>query len=133
MRLYSDASHDEDGVIGIAYIVRDEVDDVDVVGTQYIYGDYTSMEAEYNAMMSGIHAASWYGSDSLIVQTDCKPLVTKMDYPDNTSEKWYEYREECHRILNTFDFWQMYHVPRSQNEEADSLAREALRFGRENK
>jgi len=130
MRLYSDASHDED-VIGIAYIIDDDIEDIHIEGKQFIHGDYTSMEAEYNAMMSGIHAASWYTDDSLIVATDCKPLVDKIHYPDANSEKWFDYRKDCHKILNTFEHWKMNYVPREHNEEADRLAKEALYFGRE--
>lgn len=131
MRLHSDASHDDD-VIGIAYIIDDEIEDVHVEGKQYVYGDYTSMEAEYEAMMFGIHAASWYGGDTLVVQTDCQPLVDKMYYPDATSDKWFQMRKECHKLLNTFDVWEMNHVPRERNDAADRLAKEALWFGREN-
>lgn len=131
MRLYSDASHDED-VIGIAYIIRDDCDDIEVMGKQSVHGEFTSMEAEYNAMMSGIHAASWYGGDNLLVLTDCEPLVDKMYYPDANSQKWYDMRHECHTILNTFDDWTMTHVNRHENGEADRLAKEALWSGRRN-
>lgn len=130
MRVYSDASHDED-VVGIGYIIEDDVDEIYADGKQYIQGDFTSMEAEYFAMMTGIHAASWqYGGD-LLVLTDCEPLVDKMYFPDATDQKWYDYRRDCHEILNTFDSWEMNHVPRNHNDEADRLAREALYFGRE--
>jgi ribonuclease HI len=132
MRLHSDASHDED-VIGIAYVIEDEYEDIYAEGKQYLHGKFTSMEAEYTAMMSGIHAASWRGNDTLVVCTDCEPLVDKMYFPDATNQKWFEYRQECHRILNTFDNWEMSNVPRSQNERADELAKQALYFGREDK
>lgn len=130
MRLHTDASHDED-VIGIAYIIEDDIEDIHVEGKQYIEGDYTSMEAEYHALMFGIHAASWYGGDTLVVCTDCQPLVDKMYYPDANSQKWYDMRSECHALLNTFDCWEMNHIPRSHNERADRLAKEALWFGRQ--
>lgn len=130
MRLYSDASHDDD-VIGIAYIVKDDVKDIHVEGKQFICGDFTSMEAEYNAMMSGIHAASWYDNEHLVVCTDCEPLVDKMYFPDANNQKWFDYRQDCHEILNTFDDWSMSHIPRSQNRRADKLAKEALYVGRE--
>lgn len=130
MRLYSDASHDE-GVIGIGYVIRDEIDDVNIIGKQYVQDDFTSMQAEYTAMMSGIHAASWYSGDTLLIQTDCDPLAEKMRYPREDDEQWFERWEEFHTLVNTFDTWSINSVPREQNGEADRLAKEALWFGRE--
>lgn len=130
MRVHTDASHDTN-VIGIAYIIDDEVDDIHFEGKQYIIGEYTSMEAEYIAMMTGIHEASWHSGDTVTVLTDCEPLVDKMYFPDATNQKWFDYRQDCHRVLNTFDAWRMNDIPRHQNERADRLAKEALYTGRE--
>lgn len=130
MRLHTDASRD-DAVIGIGYVIRDDIAGIEVSGKQYRFGDFTSMEAEWKAMMTGIHAASWYSGDLLIVLTDCEPLYEKMYWADATSQKWYDMRKECHAVLNTFERWEMAVVDRTSNEQAHDLARRALFLGRD--
>lgn len=130
MRLHTDASRDDD-VIGIGYVIRDDINDIEVNGKQYRFGNFTSMEAEWKAMMTGIHAASWYGDGFLIVLTDCEPLREKMYWPDATSQKWYDMRKKCHKVLNTFEEWKMDVVDRTNNEQAHDLARRAIFMGRD--
>lgn len=130
MRLHTDASHDEE-VIGIAYVIEDDIENIYLEGNRYVVGEYTSMEAEYRALMLGIHAASWQEDGHLSVCTDCQPLVDKMNYLNHPSEKWNEMRSDCHELLNTFEGWTINYIPRSRNEAADRLAREALWLGRE--
>lgn len=132
MRLFTDASLDRAGVVGIAYVLDDEIRGLHVEGQKHIFGNYTSMEAEYEAMMNGIHAASWQCGDTLLVNVDCQPLVEKMMSSRMEEDyKWCNMRDNCHRILNTFDHWEINSVPRSQNEQADELASQSLRVGRE--
>lgn len=129
MRVYSDASHDED-VIGIAYVLRDERLDVDESGRRYIEGEFTSMEAEYIALMTGVRMASHYTNEVLIALTDCRPLMYKLLQRDGNSDKWDQFFWQARAMLESFDEWQINHIERANNQEADALARAALHRGR---
>lgn len=96
-------------------------------------GTYTSMEAEYHALTEALRVASIESDSRECVEayTDCEPLVTKMRVPDGNSDEWYSRRQGCHWLLNKFDDWELEHVPRSHNQKADELAKNALLAGRE--
>lgn len=132
MQLYTDASRDEN-VIGIGYVIEggEPFEDFRKEHRRHVFGEYTSMRAEYIAMMNGIHAASWHGNTRLEIFTDCEPLVRKMHYPDANRDDWYERRQQCHRLLQTFDSWSIQYIPRERNGETHRLAKEALYVGRE--
>lgn len=96
-------------------------------------GTYTSMEAEYHALTEALRVASIESESRECVEAyvDVKPLTTKMRVPDGNSEDWRERRKGFHWLANKFDEWELEHVPRRNNEQADRLAREALMEGRE--
>lgn len=129
MWVYSDAARDDE-VAGMAWeIILD--DGSEVTGKRYLHGDYTSMEAEYYAMLDGLRYALREEHEIVKVRTDCEPLVEKMRVPDGYSQTWYDRRRGCHRLLNKFESWEMKWTPRSSNTNADRLAYEALEEGRE--
>lgn len=101
-----------------------------IEGNRYMVGNYTSMEAEYYALLDGIRIASYEGREAINVYTDCKPLVQKMRYPDNNNDEWYTRRRGAHWLLNKFEDWSLNWIPRENNESANRLAYEALEKGR---
>lgn len=128
MRVYTDAARDDD-VAGMGWII--ELDGQTLNGRRFMLGNYTSMEAEYFAMMDGLRFAKRESTEQVQVYVDCEPLVTKMRVPSD-DDTWYERRRGCHRLLHKFDDWEMEWTPRSSNSEADRLAYEALENGRRN-
>jgi ribonuclease HI len=129
MKVYTDASRDDE-IAGMGWqIVFDDGDIME--GQRYVEGSYTSMEAEYFAMLDGLRMARRYG-DEVEVYVDCDPLVRKMETPDGTSEDWYQRRRGCLRLLRKFESWSLEWKPRESNAAADRLAYEALENGREN-
>jgi len=126
MKVYTDAARDDD-ITGIGWKIV--LADNTVEGNRYLCGTYTSMQAEYFALLDGIRHAKRYGTDEIEVFCDCKPLVKKMRVPD-TDKGWYDRRRGCLRLLNIFDAWELEWMPRAENSTADRLAFEALEEGR---
>lgn len=127
MQIYTDAARDE-SISGLGWAIY--LDDETISGNRYLTGNFTSMEAEYYALLDGLRFARRESLESVDVRLDCKPLVQKMRVPDD-DKLWYDRRQGCHRLLNKFDRWTMVWVPRSSNELANRLAYEALEEGRE--
>jgi ribonuclease HI len=127
MRVFTDAARDSE-VSGMGWeVVLDDQENVE--GSRYLIGDYTSMEAEYFALLDGLRHARRQDKREVEVYCDCEPLIEKMRVPD-TNEVWYDRRRGCHRLLNKFDSWELEWTPRSGNSGADRLAYEALERGR---
>jgi ribonuclease HI len=131
MRVYTDASHG-DYVIGVGYVVCLK-DGTEIQSKRYKYGEYSSMDAEWYALMEGMEVALSHRSEddtSIDVITDCEPLVTKIRQPDDLyNDKWFSYRKRALNKLFEFDTWRLRWQKRgtsTENEAADRLAREAL-------
>lgn len=124
MNLYTDAARDG-SVTGVAWkIVAGQET---ITGKRYIFGNFTSMEAEYFALLDGLRHARRFDTDEVIAHTDCKPLIDKMQSPESD---WYDRKQGCIRLLNKFDSWELCYIPRDLNSAHD-LAYSALEDGRE--
>lgn len=128
MKVYTDAARDDDiAAMGWEIVLADGTIHKD---SRYIVGTYTSMEAEYYALLDGLRYARYHDETYIEVLCDCQPLVEKMRFPDGNDQDWYDRRRGCHRLLNKFDDWSLDWTPRSSNTTADRLAYEALERGR---
>ncbi len=126
--IYTDASRD-DQCSGLGYVISGEVTMAD---NKILMGTYTSMEAEYHALVEALRVASINSSERRCVSlyVDVKPLTTKMRYPDEKSQDWRDRRKGFHWLANKFDEWELEYVSRTMNEDAHDLARQALFEGR---
>lgn len=129
MKVYTDAARDNE-VSGMGWEVVLSDDEV-VQDSRYLIGDYTSMEAEYFALLDGLRFARRHDTGEIEVYSDCEPLITKIRTPDGDNQDWYDRRRGAHRLLNKFDDWTIEWTPRSANSRADRLAYEALERGRQ--
>lgn len=130
-QLYTDASRGDE-VIGLGwYVVLDDARTVE--NYRWIIGDFTSMEAEYYALLDGLRCAKRYSTGNIEVYNDCEPLIWKMEYPDNHNQTWRDRRRGCQRLLSKFESWELNHTPRACNTKADNLAGTALDIGRDHK
>jgi len=128
MKVYTDAARDDDiAAMGWEIVLADGTVHKD---NRYMYGSYTSMEAEYYALLDGLRYAQYHDEAIVNVYCDCEPLIQKMRFPDSECQDWYDRRRGCHRLLNKFDDWSLEWTPRSGNTTADRLAYEALERGR---
>lgn len=127
--VYVDAARD-DTVAGLGYTIQGEVE---LEGRKFLEGHYTSMEAEFHALVEALRVASVESEcrRECEAYTDVKPLVTKMRYADEDSTEWRERRESFHWLAGKFDSYELEWCGRENNERAHELAREALDEGRE--
>ncbi|WP_440771596.1 ribonuclease HI [Natronorubrum sp. DTA28] len=93
-------------------------------------GIATNNQAEYEALIAALEAASDYGFDELHVRGDSELIVKQVrgEYDTNNPELR-EKRVTVHELLAAFDEWTLEHVPREVNDRADELANEALDQG----
>lgn len=126
--IYVDAARDDE-IAGLGYTIDGEIS---VDGCKYLEGHYTSMEAEFHALVEAVRVASVKSSSREMCEayTDVKPLVTKMSYPDDDREDWRQYRQSFLWLVEKFDDYQLQWCEREYNREAHDLAREALDAGR---
>lgn len=124
--MYTDGARDDD-IAAMGW--RIECDGDVEENHRYMLGEYTSMEAEYYALVDGLRHALRRGNE-IMVFTDCEPLVEKMRYSTAGDGEWYERKCGVDRLLDKFEWWQIEWIPRTQNEAANTQASLALRKGR---
>jgi ribonuclease HI len=126
--IYVDAARD-DSVTGIGYTISGEVN---YEGKKYMKGHYTSMEAEFHALIEAVRIASIKSDnrEKCEIHTDVKPLIHKMRTPDETSKEWREYRASFQWLISKFDSYRLGWCGRENNKSAHKLARAALDNGR---
>jgi ribonuclease HI len=90
-------------------------------------GRATNNQAEYEALLAALFAASEHGFDELVVKGDSQLVVKQVrgefDANDPTLR---EHRVRVRELLAEFETWSLDHVPREINDRADELANEAL-------
>jgi|APHM01.1.fsa_nt_gi hypothetical protein len=83
MQVYTDASRGEN-VIGVGYVIKLK-NGTEMSGKRYQFvGDYSSMDAEWCALMEGLEIACEHQTaydNSIDVVIDCRPLVRKVRDP----------------------------------------------------
>ena len=126
--IHVDASRD-DHTAGLGYTISG---DVEIDGQKYMDGHYTSMEAEFHALVEAVRIASQQSEhrEYCKVYTDCEPLKRKICGGREERSDWEQYRQSALWLLDKFDSWEITHTPRGNNEDAHDLARKALRHGR---
>jgi ribonuclease HI len=90
-------------------------------------GRATNNQAEYEALIRAIEAATEYGFDELRIQGDSELVVRQVrgEY-DTNDPALREKRLRVRELLAGVETWSIGHVPRDINDRADELANEAL-------
>lgn len=125
MRVFTDAARDEE-VVGLGW--RVEHNGTVTEDNTYLSGSYTSMDAEYIALLRGLREARGM-DDHISLFSDCDPLVEKMKSP-NGDEIWLGRYRLYQQLVDNFETHNIYWIPRSQNGDADDQAWLALERGR---
>ncbi|MCL9818534.1 ribonuclease HI [Natronocalculus amylovorans] len=93
-------------------------------------GTATNNQAEYEALIAGVDAATTYGLDALEIRGDSQLIIKQVRGEWQTNNPALrERRVRVRELLTQFDDWSIEHVPREINEHADKLANEALDDG----
>jgi ribonuclease HI len=122
---FDGASRGNPGPAAIGYVVA--TDDGIVAEGGETVGRTTNNRAEYEALIRALEVAADYGFDDVDVYGDSELVLKQLrgEYDVNVPELR-ERRVRAMELLETFDEWNLQHVPRELNDRADALANEAL-------
>jgi len=117
------ASRGNPGEAGIGIILKDE-QGIILRRLSGFLGKATNNIAEYSALLACLKVAGETGCSRLVVHSDSELMVRQLkgEYrvKDATLKKYFE---KAHNLLQSAPFtFQIKHVPREQNREADQLA-----------
>lgn len=114
------------GVAGAGWVITDEDGDLIGKGGAFL-GRRTNNEAEYEAVIRGLKAAKEAGANEVMLRSDSELLVKQINGTYRVKEErlqaLYHAAREALQMFRRFD---VKHVPREQNSEADEQANLAI-------
>jgi ribonuclease HI len=125
--LYSDgASRGNPGQAGVGVVLVDPYGQIAVRNLEYL-GQATNNVAEYRGLLLGLKMAKNLGIRKIKVYSDSELLVRQINGSYRVKKPhllvlW----QEAQRELQQFSAFEVIHVPRELNREADRLANEAI-------
>ena len=98
----------------------------------FFLGKATNNVAEYTSFLKALEAAKQIDVEQLTVFSDSQLLVRQINGQYKVkSELIRPLYQEAVKLLRGFKSWQVRHIPREQNKEADKLVNQALDFRRD--
>ena len=86
----------------------------------------TNNEAEYEALLKGLELAKSLGAKSVFVQGDYRLVIGQVNRTYKTKEeRMKKYLNKVRRLIKKFSEVHFVQVPREENMEANTLAKEA--------
>ena len=87
----------------------------------------TNNEAEYEALLKGLELAKSLGAELVLVQGDSQLVMGQVNGTyEAKEERMQRYLNKVKRLIKKFSEAHFVQVPREENMEADTLAKEAL-------
>jgi len=123
--IFSDgASSGNPGPAGIGVVVI--IGDKKIVLSEPI-GNATNNVAEYRALIRGLETALKQRADAVNIRLDSELIVRQLNglYRVKNEGLIPLYRKVC-ALLKKFGSYNITHIPRTENSEADSLAKKAV-------
>jgi ribonuclease HI len=117
------ASRGNPGESGIGILLKDEQGNIIFSGGGYI-GTATNNTAEYEALLTCLKKAQETQCDKLVVHSDSQLMVRQLQGKYRVKDKnLQKYYLQVHQLLQEVPFkFEIVHVDREQNREADLLA-----------
>ncbi len=127
-QLFSDgASKGNPGPAGAGWILINDRDSVVVKDSQYL-GEATNNEAEYQALLLGLKNALSIGVQKIRIHMDSELLVRQLTgLYQVRNPRMAVYFHQVQDLLVKFLKYDIIHIPREKNREADAMANEAIR------
>ena len=98
-----------------------------LVGKGFFLGRATNNIAEYTSLLKALEAAKQAGAGQLAVFSDSELLVRQINGQYKVkSEQIKPLFREAVELLHGFKSWQVSHIPREKNQQADELVNQAL-------
>ncbi len=93
----------------------------------FFIGKATNNIAEYAAIIKALEAAKQFGAKEAAIYSDSELLVRQLDGRYKVkSENIAPLFQQAMDLLNDFEKWEIKHIPREKNKQADKLVNEAL-------
>jgi len=126
IKIYIDgASRGNPGESGAGIVIKDRQGKIFKRLRQYL-GRATNNQAEYRALLLALKASRELGQNIRIF-SDSELLVKQLKGSYRVKSKGLKpYFDEVRNLLKGFSSWEIAHIPREQNREADALANEAI-------
>lgn len=125
--IYTDGgSRGNPGPGGAAYILKDADGNI-VAGRGCYLKKTTNNVAEYTALLGSLKAVAEMGMDNISIYSDSELMVKQINgqYKVKNANLKILY-SQCIRLLSGIKSWQINHIRREKNEEADALANRAM-------
>jgi len=114
------------GPSGIGVLIQDHKKKVLKESYRYL-GEATNNIAEYSALIHGLEEASMIGADEVTVYMDSELVVRQINgeyrVKDAVMKRLFA---DAIRLLGEFKSFEVKHIDRSKNKEADKLANKAI-------
>jgi ribonuclease HI len=125
--LYIDgASRGNPGPAGVGVLVLDEKGKKIKEFCKYI-GRTTNNVAEYNALIYGLDEALILRADEVVVNVDSELVAKQLNGEYRVKDENIKiFFEKALHILKSFKSFEVKHIDRSENKEADKLANKAI-------
>ena len=112
------------GPAAIGYTI--EADGWSDEGSDYL-GRATNNEAEYHALIRGLEVALKQGCIEVEAKGDSQLIVQQVTGDWKTKEpRLRELRDRVQELAEDFETFEIQHIPREENKEADSLVEQAF-------
>jgi ribonuclease HI len=127
-RLYTDgASKGNPGPAGAGWVLMNKRNSC-LIKERLFLGEATNNEAEYQALILGLKKAQTLGIAEIAIFLDSELLVRQITgLYQVKNPRLRIYYEQALDLLNKFLKYDITHIPREQNQEADSMANEAIK------
>ena len=98
-----------------------------VFAAGYFLGRMTNNRAEYHGLLAGLRALQRAAADSIHIYSDSELLVRQIQgHYKVKSPDLRPLFEEARDLLGGFAGWEIAHIPRERNSQADKMANEAM-------
>ena len=127
LKLFSDGgARGNPGPAAAGAILKNSTGETVAQISQFL-GDATNNQAEYFAALLGVQKAVELGATEIEILLDSKLVV------EQVAGRWKikdlelkKIAEKIHAVLGKFKNWEISHIPREKNQEADALVNQVL-------
>ncbi len=114
------------GPAAAAFVLKDKKG-VQLQARAFFIGKATNNVAEYTAITRALEAAKHSGAKEAVIYSDSELLVRQLDGRYKVkSENIAPLFQQAMQLLNGFEKWEIKHIPREKNKQADKLVNQAL-------
>ena len=127
---FDGASRGNPGPAAAGVVIRDRQKKRTVLEAGYFLGKMTNNQAEYNALLIALHAATKSAGEKIRIRCDSELIVKQLlgEYRVKSPDLKPLY-EQAVDLLHQTRSWSIEHVKRHLNSHADALANKALDAG----